>query len=484
MSMFSHHRWPALAALGVMSLFPAAARSADPAAAPGTQPSQALLDRIDSLENEVKALKQQAKAQQQEAATQQAAADAGALRHEADHQSLLLDTEGFTSGYSDGRFLIQSADHRYVLHPWLQLQFRYETTNRDRAKFGGNSADTQSGFEVRRLKLGFDGNVISPDLTYLFQFAVDRKTGNFSLEQAYGKYHIPGTIFFLKGGQYKEPVDHEQLLASRYLTAIDRTFTDDLFLNSEGFVQGAGFGFDTGDGLRGEFAFTDGMRSANSNFQQFPSGANPANWGIAGRLDAKVFGKWKDYDRTLGAYNASQDFLVFGTGADLTEAGDTNVVTPVVDVDYGSKSGFSLYGAYTGRVYSHAAIGSFGSDGGTIGKVAQANGFDYSLRGQASYALDAHWEPYVQYEYIHLDGSDLPAGTTTRDFQVIRAGFNYYLYNTEARLSFDGNYLPEGSPVNDDGVGILATGPATKTAGFSRGGGKEFIFRAQFQLAL
>ena len=468
-------------------------RTASADAAPATAPTsqvqqQALLDRISALESQVQELKQVAARTAQAEHADAIAATSAKLQREADESTgvTLMSHEGFTAGYDDGKFQIRSADGRYVLHPWVQLQIRYETTNRDRAKFGGVSADTQSGFELRRLKLGFDGNVISPDLTYQFQFAVDRKTGIFSLEQAYGKYRIPGTPFYIKGGQYKEPLDHEQLLASRYLTSVDRTFSNDLFTNSEGFVQGVSVGYDNGGAIRAEGAFTDGMRSANTNFLQFPNGTSPADWGAAGRAEYKFFGKWKDYDRSTGAYNASDDFLVAGAGADWTEAGDTNVITQVADVDYGSTSGLGVYGAFTGRAFDKAAIGSIGSDGGTIGspkKFPYSSGYDYSVRGQVSYAINQNWEPYAQYEYIHLDPSNLPAGARG-NLQVIRAGVNYYLFNTEARLTVDFNYLPNGSPISDDGIGILATGAPTKTTGWSRGGGNEYIVRAQFQLAL
>jgi hypothetical protein len=461
----------------------AAVGMAGPGAAGAEQPTnQELLDKVNALQAQVEQLKghQQMKEELDRVAGDKASADA--VQADADRRSNLLAPEGFTAGYTNERFLIQSSDGRYVLHPWLQLQFRDVTTYRDDAQHNGRDSDTQNGFEIRRLKFGFDGNAVTPDLTYLLQFAVDRKTGILSLEQAFGKYRLPNTGgLYLKGGQYKEPLDHEQLLASRYLTAVDRTLTNDLFTNSEGFVQGVSIGFDNGGALRGEFAFTDGQRSANTNFQDFST--TPADWGVAGRAEYKFFGNWADYDRTTGAYDSKSDFLVAGAGADYTEAGDTSSFVHVIDANYGNTRGLGLYGAYTGRSFNHAAIGSIGSNGGTTGKTIGTDGYDWSFRGQVSYAIDTHWEPYAQYEYIHLDHSNLPAGARN-DIQVLRAGVNYYFHGTQARLTFDVNYLPDGSPVSDDGIGLLATGAATKTTGISHGGGNEVIVRAQFQIAL
>ena len=70
------------------------------------------------------------------------------------------------------------------------------------------------------------------------------------LEAAYGKYHVPDSPFYLKAGQFKAPLDHEQILASRYLTAQDRTLTNDLFTGGEGFVQGASVIYDNNGPVR------------------------------------------------------------------------------------------------------------------------------------------------------------------------------------------------------------------------------------------
>ncbi|HZL37721.1 MAG TPA: porin [Tepidisphaeraceae bacterium] len=287
------------------------ARADEPPARPSRQQ---LLDRLGALQEQVDRLTAQVAQEPGNIEGGSKATAEDPLEREARQASALTPAPDgkFTAGYRDGKFLIQSNDNRYVIHPWLQMQFRHETTYRADAGNLANQSDTQNGFEIRRLKLGFDGNVISPDLTYLFQFAADRKTGNFALEQAYGKYRLPNSPFYLKAGQYKEPVDHEQLLASRYLTAIDRTLTN---------------------------------------------------------------------------------------------------------------------------------------------------------------------------EYIHLDPANLPAAVNS-DIQVFRAGVNYYLHGTEARLTFDVNYLPNGPPITDDGIGLLSTGAARKGTSLTHGGGDEVIFRAQLQLAL
>jgi hypothetical protein len=71
-----------------------------------------------------------------------------------------------------------------------------------------------------------------------------------------------------------------------------------------------------------------------------------------------------------------------------------------------------------------------------------------------SYSIDRRWQPFLQYEYIHFDAVSLAAGAEN-EVHVIRVGTSYFIYGESARFQFDLSYLPNGSPVNDDGAGIL-----------------------------
>ena len=381
--------------------------------------------------------------QKLEAAQQQQAALADTLA-DAERRSKLLDTQNISAGFVSGRgFFLSSDDGNFLLHPWLQFQFRDTTSYRER--ISPHVFDTQNGFEVRRLKFGVDGNLFSPDLTYMFQFAVDRHTGNTGLEMAWVKYRIDGTPFALRAGQFKDPLDHEQLAASRFFPAIDRTYIDDTFANSEGFVKGVSAIYDAGKFVRAEAAFTGGLKNYNTNFQQFPT--NVADWGAAARAEFKAFGDWKDYER-ISAYGITRRSLVFGGGADYTETGHASALVHVADVQYQSLTGWSLYAAYLGR-YNRGVSPKNSKSKLTV------DTYDPTVRFQASYALNSHWEPYGRFEYVHFDSREFAAGTQT-NVQIITGGFNYYLYGQAAKLSFDLNYLPNGSPTADDGFGILA----------------------------
>jgi hypothetical protein len=322
------------------------------------------------------------------------------------------------------------------------------------------SDDIQNGFEIRRLKFGFDGNVITPDLTYMLQFAVDRKTGNTQLEMAWAKYHFADTPFSIRGGQFKEALDHEQLLASKFFVAADRTIADDYFIGGEGFVQGVSLVIDGGGALRGEVDFTDGIKSFNNNFQDYPTTGIPADWGTNGRVEYKLFGDWADYDH-LSNLGTKKNTLVVGAGADYTEAGHTATLTHVADAHLLTPSGLGLYGAFLGRYTKENTISKFTGDT-----------YDWSFRAQASYVIGTHWEPFLQYEYIRFDKNTFAVGVRD-ELHAIRGGVSYYLYGHNAKLTFDATYLPNGSPIADDGAGVL-----------QNNNHNEIVGRAQFQLLL
>src|SRR5262249_52760321 len=146
-------------------------------------------------------------------------------------------------------------------------------------------ADTQNGFEMRRAKLMFDGNLFSKDLTYQIIWNTDRKSGNLSLDDAWARYHFPDTPYAVRAGQIRNPFDHEQLTFATKSLTVDRSLVDDLFAGGEGLVQGVSLGYENGP-IRAEVAFTDGLRSQNTNFQDFPT--NNTNYGFSGRVEYKA----------------------------------------------------------------------------------------------------------------------------------------------------------------------------------------------------
>jgi hypothetical protein len=147
------------------------------ASARAQQPSQEeLSNKINGLQSQIDELKEQLKQAQAERAAEVAATTQAVMR-DAESRSHPLSLDGVTATYTDGKFTLRTADGNFVLRPWLQFQLRNTTTYRQDVKQGGTGDDVQNGFEIRRLKLGLEGNVFSPDLSYNFIWAANRKDG-------------------------------------------------------------------------------------------------------------------------------------------------------------------------------------------------------------------------------------------------------------------------------------------------------------------
>ena len=245
---------------------------------------KALAAQVRELQAQVQSLrqaKQRESTQAPEARSEPSVARA--VLQDADRQSRLMDLSGMSAGWVENRgFFIRSDDGKFLLSPFVLFQARYATSIRQEARPDGRT-DTQSGFEIRRLQLGIDGNVFSPDLTYrIFWQSSELTSGNLSLLMAWVQYRIHDTPWVIGGGQFKDPLDHEQLISDALQLANDRTFVDDTLAGGEAFSKGVDLRYDDDGAVRAEAALTSGFNANNSTFQQFPtwwmSNTTPARW--------------------------------------------------------------------------------------------------------------------------------------------------------------------------------------------------------------
>jgi hypothetical protein len=492
----------ASAAMALALSYPAFA--ADPA--PQTQGDmsteiQALKARLEQLEVKQKDAEMQRQLAEQKLEAKITADELSKDAAKADNH--FLTAEGFTAGYSDNRFVIQSADGNFVWRPWMHLQFRDVVEDRsDKLGTGSHISDeVDNGFEVRRLKLGFDGNMFSPDFTYFFNWATSRNSSNATvngatpsatggtvtvsnnlggvpiLEEAWVKYHIPTTPYFIKLGQIKDPVLHDQITSSRYQHSAERSLTADIFANGDAFTEGVTFIYDAGQSLRVEAGINHGMRSANTNFLDYPNngGFNAFDYGLAGRAEWKFFGRWKDYGQ-VGAVDTKHPLLVVGTGFDYSERGRDGQLVAVADAMYGDQTGLNFYGAFVDRYTTHnfGAYTQSGTGASIITPdpaVAGKSTNEYSILLEGGYIIDHKIEPFARYEFMHLQGD---AAGSHNWINVVTSGVNYYFHGHRVKLTLQAMWLPQGLPFDDGASDELA----------SPGGHNEIDFEAQLQLLL
>jgi hypothetical protein len=172
-----------------------------------------------------------------------------------------------------------------------------------------------------------------------------------------------------------------------------------------------------------------------------------------------VYGNRKQYDDFSARKNES-DLLVIGGGADWSQGGDGNVFFHTVDAQWENTQGLGVYGALIG-VYRDSAELVAGED----------DSYDWGVLVQAGYMLDEKVEIFGRWNVTMLDEDLLAAGEddTLNEFTI---GANYFLYGHNAKFTVDVSYLPDGSPVNTSGLGVLATGD------------DEIVVRAQLSLFL
>jgi len=128
-------------------------------------------------------------------------------------------------GYKDG-FYIQTADKNYKLVIGGYAQIRYEAAFSNAtngrtfpSRTVGSGSTTPSdpgnsnGFDVRRARINFSGNVVSPDLTYKLEgdfYAVSG--GSFTVTDAFMAYRFTD-LLRVKAGSFKVPFAKAELTA-------------------------------------------------------------------------------------------------------------------------------------------------------------------------------------------------------------------------------------------------------------------------------
>jgi hypothetical protein len=416
-------------------------------AQPATQPSDNTSAQISELRSEVQQLRDQVNSGTVN--TQPSATEP--------EQTGFL---GLYGGWNPDRgFEIKSADDNFLLHPWAYFHFRYVINNRSELVGGGSATD--AGFELTRLKLVFDGNIFTKDLTYQIIYTTLDNTGGSQLQDAWARYHIPRTPFAIEAGNLRDPVDHEQIMFATKLMTPERSIVNNVLLNGDDIVKGVEFayGYDTPSALRGLFAVTSGERNFDTDFEDYP--VNSANWGLATRVDFKAFGNWKDYVQ-FTSLGDLEPLLVFGGGLDYTEEGGAAPFTHVADVQYNLPNGLSLYSAYLGR-YTRNNTGAPGTNGGFVaGNTYKADTYDATARFMAAYLIDNRLEPFFRYEYIQFDPREVPSGlnSTVNDITI---GANYYFWGHRLKFTGAASYLPNGSPVANQLGDVLVSHRGNET---------------------
>jgi hypothetical protein len=464
----------ALAAIALATASTAARAADDQTASP-----QQLQDEVKQLREAVKELQAQ-RANPPFTAADVDATVSSVITDASRRSQLLMETGGVTSGFSIQKgFFISNEDQSFYLHPRLVLQFRGVANYREEGKKGDNS--TETGFEIRRAKFGFDGNVFSKDISFRLQWQDSNNGGAPTLEYGWAQYvmahGVMGGDWAVRVGQFKDVVFKEEAtVGDEFQLMAERTLANALIGGGATgpLVQGVNFIYTGAQPLHAQFTIHDGVNSGNTDFRD----NQPVTTTVAGvstttnvatdfcaatRVEYKFFGDWKDNEDFTGVW-AKNDLLVIGAGADYTEADHQRAIRYTVDAQYMTAHRFVIFAGLYGDYIDFRNTGGSGSRNDWGGVI------------EGGYFITPAFQAVARYSITQLDSDFKVGGEST--FHEIGAGFNYFLgdhgsLGNRAKITVDLNYLPNGSP-GAGGLDYLA----------SPNGADEWVFRAQFQLWL
>lgn len=394
--------------------------------------------RIAALESEIQAIKADtgsnwltdARAEEMRMLVQEVIADS-------ETRASLLGNGG-TAGWDNG-FYLSNGDGSFTLNLSGQIDFRYIYNNRNNA----SDEDDTSGFEARRTKLKFKGNLFSKKLSYSVTGAFDRSDGAFGLEDAYGKWDL-GDGWGFKWGQFKLPFNHEELVSSSMQLAVDRSFVNEI-VNLD-YSQGVEFSY-AGDQCRFWFAFSDGSSQGNTAWNNT---TGDTEWAFTSRVEWLAAGSdWSNFNdyTSLG----TEEFgLMIGGGVhwqsddyNSSNNDETKVFQWTVDAaleDNGWNLAAAFYGAHTDP---------------SLSSSRQQDQYGFTLQGGAFLQPDK-LEIFGQWGWYDFDDPTM----TSDSIDVLTFGLNYYIDGNGHAWKWTNDIVwaldPVPSSTSFSGIGLLA----------------------------
>ena len=279
----------------IVGVASAAAAVAGVSLAGDNTPSNDTDARIAALEQQISELKTERnanwltddRAEEIRALVDEAVNDANGRR------SLLAN--GGSAGWDNG-FYLMSDDGSFKLKIEGQVQTRLVINEADERSTSGDDDDSINGFEIRRAKLGFGGNLFGQDFTYKVKGAFNRNGGDFELEDAWGAYRFSDTSQ-IKWGQFKAPFLREELTSSSRLLAVDRAYATEQTTGN--FTQGVQWNLDMSDDFRVMFGPNDGwdisLTAPNSGYSNTRFMDSDTELAFTARAEWKNGESWKQF---------------------------------------------------------------------------------------------------------------------------------------------------------------------------------------------
>lgn len=370
---------------------------------------------------------------------------------DADTRASLMN-DGAIAGHDGEHFFIHSADGAFAMYISGQLNFQFIYNDQDDSA----AADEEdSGFQLRRGKIKFDGHISSPQVGYHVQLARDWGSSDQDIIlEEYNVSHQINDNLNVAAGLMLIPFQAEDLVDSSRLLAVERTPTNEFFTPN----RAEGVRLTYGDGpLTLTGMVSDGAGSERTDFED-----DESEIAITGRVDYIIEGEasqgedftgWSgegQYLRVGGAYH-----LEYG---DARNGGTSDYDAHTLDAHY-ENGALNLFGAYTGATIDPDGAGS---DRDMDGFVIQGG----------LHVVPDKVEFFAQYFAIDGDVSG------EKDFDGCVVGMNYYVNGHRTKFTLDVIQLNEDVPTSNP----FGDSITTSRLGLISGDKDELAARAQIQV--
>ncbi|MEY2716483.1 MAG: hypothetical protein RIT24_2826 [Planctomycetota bacterium] len=392
----------ASSAVGICTIASAADQSSDVTA------------RIAELKREVATLKGDAAAWLTEA---RAAEIRGIVRDvlaDADTRASLQGATG--SGYNGG-FFLSSADGNYSMKMNVLEQIRW--TFNDQSDVNDEQI---SGFENKRTRLTFGGNMVDTTWTYrlAYNIAYSNSAEDFGadeLSDAFVQKDFEcGASMTV--GQFKLPFSSEYDIDVGNMQFMDYSTVDAFY--RAGYGQGIKFDYES-DFTRFGIAYVNAIRDAND---PWGPGSPEDQWAVSTRLDLKFAGNWGQFTRGQSwkgdGYGVKVGVGAYSLSENTPPGIDATALTFDTSVNFG---GANLTAAYYWNQVDNT---------GTAADGANPTGF---IVAGGVFVTD-DWELVARYESSSVD---LNLGGA-EDFGALTLGGNCYLSRNQSKFSVDFGY--------------------------------------------
>jgi phosphate-selective porin len=367
-------------------------------------------------------------------------------------QEVLLDSQsrtalqgsGMSAGYRSGKgFFLANQDGSFSLRISGQIQTRWilnhtKQSFADRGTDTLNSPQTTWGFQIRRAKVKFKGNVIDPTWKYQINGAFS-SDGVFEFEEVMlSKVFENGISMTL--GQFKTPWLREELISSSRQLAVERSVVNEFFTQDR--AVGLLVAWKNDDWSLAA-SYNNGQRtllSADERYTNFTD--NPTKWAFSARAEYKLSGDWSDFKGFSGGID-QQDAVMLGVAfmgqqynAQVQNGSIPGAPNSTVDFDNSTVWGITADISAKFENISLFASGVFQSYD-TKG-VEAGQGFDLSkyvpwgVVLQGGWSINREWELFARYEYGNVPIEDLavagaPLDTSGGVASILTLGANWFI---------------------------------------------------------